>query len=256
MEEIMGCESAVVETDQIGENVTIQEYVIIHKNVVIGKDVIIHPFVVIEEGVKIGDGVEIYPGSYIGKTPKGTGALSRPLEFDINLSIGEGCAIGPHAVIYYDVEIGDHTLVGDGASIREGSRIGSYCVIGRHVTVNYQTEIGNHVKVMDHTWLAGNMQIGSDIFISGGVLTANDNNLGSAGYHEGDISGPKVRDGARIGVGAILLPGVEIGEGALIAAGAVVTRNVAPHQLVMGVPGKIIRDLSVPENNFPKAGGE
>jgi acetyltransferase-like isoleucine patch superfamily enzyme len=253
----MACESAVVETDQIGENVTIKEYVIIRKNVVIGRNVIIHPFVVIEEGVRIGDGVEIYPGSYIGKTPKSTGALSRSLEFEINLSIGEGCAIGPHAVIYYDVEIGDHTLVGDGASIREGSRIGSHCVIGRYVTVNYQTKIGDHVKVMDHTWLAGNMQIGSDIFISGGVLTANDNHLGGAGYHEDEVKGPEIREGARIGAGAILLPGVVIGEGALIAAGAVVTRNVSPHQLVMGVPGKVIRDLSVPENTSIKyAGGK
>jgi acetyltransferase-like isoleucine patch superfamily enzyme len=252
----MTCQSAVVETDQIGENVTIEEFAVIRKNAIIGNDVIIHPFVVVGEGVRIGNGVEIFPGSYIGKTPKSTGALSRPVEYDVKLSIGDGCAIGPHAVIYYDVEIGDHTLVGDGASIREGSRIGTYCVIGRYVTVNYQTEIGNHVKVMDHTWLAGNMQIGSDIFISGGVLTANDNDLGLAGYHEGDIKGPKIGDGARIGVGAILLPDVEIGEGALIAAGAVVTRSVAPRQLVMGVPGRIIRDVSDQNNNHPLPGGE
>jgi acetyltransferase-like isoleucine patch superfamily enzyme len=247
---------ALVETDQIGENVIIKEYVVIRKNVIIGKDVIIHPFVIVEEGVMIGDSVEIFPGSYIGKTPKGVGALARPVEFETNLTIGEGSAIGPHAVIYYDVEIGAHSLVGDGASIREGSRIGSHCVIGRHVTVNYQTKIGDYVKVMDHTWLAGNMKIGNNIFISGGVLTANDNNMGAAGYQEEEISGPVIRDGARIGAGAILLPGIEIGAGSVIAAGAVVTHDVAPRLLMMGVPAKIIRDLSTLEKLADKDTGE
>ncbi len=252
----MGSHLALVETDQIGENVLIKEYVVIRKNVIIGKDVTIHPFVVIEEGVKIGDSVEIFPGSYIGKTPKGAGALARPVEFEINLIIGEGSVIGPHAVIYYDVEIGTNTLIGDGASIREGSRIGSHCVIGRHVTVNYQTKVGDHVKVMDHTWLAGNMQIGNNIFISGGVLTANDNHMGAAGYQEEEITGPEIRDGARIGAGAILLPGIEIGVGSVIAAGAVVTHDVAPHRLIMGVPGKPVRDLSASENLADKDTGE
>lgn len=247
---------ASVETDQIGENVTIKEYAVIRNNVIVGNDVTIHPFVVIEEGVKIGDGVEIFPGSYIGKTPKGAGALARPVEFEIQMKIGKGCAIGPYAVIYYDVEIGDQTLVGDGASIREGSRIGSHCVIGRHVTVNYQTKIGDYVKVMDHTWLAGNMQIGNNIFISGGVLTANDNDMGAAGYQEGEINGPEIQDGARIGAGAILLPGVKIGLGSVVAAGAVVTHNVPPHRLVMGVPGKVIGEVPAPENLPDKVTGE
>ena len=58
------------------------------------------------------------------------------------------------------------------------------------------------------------------------------------GYQEGKIVGPEIRDGARIGAGAILLPGIIIGEDAVIAAGAVVTHNVAPSQLVMGIPGR------------------
>jgi acetyltransferase-like isoleucine patch superfamily enzyme len=51
-----------------------------------------------------------------------------------------------------------------------------------------------------------------------------------------------VRDGAWIGAGAIVLPGVEIGEGAVVAAGAVVTRSVEPETLVGGIPAAVIKE--------------
>jgi acetyltransferase-like isoleucine patch superfamily enzyme len=232
---------AVVKSDNVGSNVTIHEYAIIRKNAVLGDNVVIHPFVVLEDGANIGDGTEIFPGSVIGKPPKGTGAISRPISFDKKVTIGNYCSIGPHVIVYYDVQIGDHTLLGDGASIREGSRIGSNCIIGRYVTINYDTRIGDAVKIMDHSWLAGNMSINDKVFISGGVLTANDNNIGSSGYNKEHIIGPTIHRGARIGVGAILLPEIEIGEQSIVAAGSVVTRDVAPHTTVMGIPAKAKR---------------
>src|SRR5499433_2100004 len=138
---------AVIETDQIGDNVVIREYAIIRRGAVIGDNVVIHPFVIIEDGVRIGNDVEIFPSAYIGKPPRGVGAMTRPMSFIARVEVGNGCVIGPNAVIYYDVEIGSHTLISDGASIREQSKIGSRCIIGRYVTVNYATLIGNEVKV-------------------------------------------------------------------------------------------------------------
>ena len=90
---------------------------------------------------------------------------------------------------------------------------------------------------MDHTWLAGNMRIGSNVFISGGVLTANDNAFGNTGY-ENNMHGPNIDDHAKIGVGAILLPQITVGEGALVAGGSVVTRNVMQYSTVKGTPAK------------------
>ena len=234
---------AVVETDQIGDNVIIKEFAVIRKNVIIGNNVVIHPFVVVENGVTLGDGTEIFPGCYIGKSPKGAGATARPIIYDQKVVLGRNCAIGPNAIIYYDIEIGDNTLIGDGASIREDCLIGSYCIIGRYVTINYNTKIGNNVKIMDHTWLAGNMRVGNQVFISGGVLTANDNNMGLAGYEEELILGPQIQDGARIGVGAVLLPQINIGASSVVAAGSIVTKDVPTHSLVMGIPAKIIKNL-------------
>jgi acetyltransferase-like isoleucine patch superfamily enzyme len=235
---------AIVETNLIGVDVQIAEFAIVRSGVIIGDGVIIHPHVVINSGVTIGPGVEIFPGAYVGKEPKGAGATSRPISFTPHLEIGRNSSIGPNSVLYYDVILGENTLVGDSASIREGSRIGSRCIIGRHVTVNYATLIGDRVKIMDHTWLAGNMTIGNDVFISGGVLTANDNQIGEQGYSEDKVIGPKIEDGVRIGAGAILLPGVVIHQRAIIAAGAVVTKDVASNDLVMGIPAKFVRKMN------------
>ncbi|MBT3390579.1 MAG: transferase [Chloroflexi bacterium] len=229
---------AIIKTKHIGTGSWIHEHAIVRKNVVVGKNVVIHPFVVIEEGVVIGDGTEIFPGAYIGKSPKGAGATSRPISFDKKVCIGNNCSIGPNSIIYYDVQIGNNTLLGDGASIRENCMVGSFCIVGRYVTINYNTIIGDAVKIMDHSWLAGNMQIDDHVFISGGVLSTNDNDLGKNGYNAERVIGPKIHAGAQIGVGAILLPNLEIGNNAIVAAGAVVTKNVAPNTVVMGIPAQ------------------
>ena len=235
---------AVVETSEIGSNVRIMEYSVIRPHVVIENDVTIHPFVVIEEGVHIGRGVEVFPGCYLGKIPKGAGATARPVKYEPGIVIGENCAIGPNAVIYYDVSIGSNTLLGDGASVREGCRVGSRCVIGRYVTLNYSTIVGDDTKIMDHSWLAGNMTVGSGVFISGGVLTANDNDMGLMGYEERRVVGPHIEDRVRIGAGAILLPDATLGHDALIAAGAVITKNIAAGDLMMGVPARSVKRAS------------
>ena len=229
---------SVVETAAIGQNVRIDEFVVVRDGVTIGDGVTIHPNVVIERGVTIGPGVEIFPGTYIGKEPRGAGNLARQPRFDRRVSIGAECVIGPSATIYLDVEIGDHVLVGDGASIREQCRIGARCVIGRHVTLNYDVVVGSGTKIMDHTWLAGSMRVGANVFISGGVLTANDDAMGRRGHQGAEMRGPDIEDDAVIGAGAVLLPGVVVGRGATIAAAAVVTRDVRGGAFVIGVPAR------------------
>ncbi|HEX3012018.1 MAG TPA: DapH/DapD/GlmU-related protein, partial [Syntrophomonadaceae bacterium] len=168
---------AVVQTDDIGENAEIKEFAVIREGVHIGNNVVIHPFVVIESGVTIGDNVEIFPGSYIGKIPKGA-ALARKPEYNKYVEIKANCSIGPNAVIYYDVEIGENTLIGDGASVRDKCRVGSNCLLSRYVTVNYATTIGDNTKIMDSTHITGKCRIGDNVFISTCVGTTNDNDIG------------------------------------------------------------------------------
>lgn len=231
---------AVVETDNIGEDSVIAEFAIVRRGVKIGRNVIIHPFVVIESGTVIGDGVEIFPGTHIGKEPKTAGALAREPMFDRHVSIGERCCIGPNAVIYCDVEIGDSTLIGDGASVREHCRIGSKSVLGSHATLGDDVVIGSHTKVLNHCTLAGTMRVGNNVFISNDVQTANDNQFGRKGWRADQNRAPIVEDNAMIGVGAILLPGITVGKGAIIGSGAIVTASVKPEGLILTAPGRVV----------------
>lgn len=232
--------TAIVETNQMGENVSIGPFSIIHDRVVLGNNVIIHPHVVIESGAVIDENVEIFPGAYIGKRPKGVGAIARRPEYEEKVIIKENCSIGPNSVIYYDVCIGKNTLVGDNASIREKVRIGEFCLISRGVTINYNTCIGDRTKILDLTHITGNCEIGNDVFISTLVATTNDNAIGKVGYDKEHIIGPKIGNGVAIGASANILPGVCIGEEAIVAASAVVTKDVPACTLVMGIPARIV----------------
>jgi len=212
--------------------------------VVIDRDAVVHDFVTLYPNVRIESNVEIFEGAVIGKPPAVTRAVARQVSSDLRTTaIGEGCVISPHAVIYTDVQIGDETLVGDNASIRERCRIGKQCIIGRNVTVLYNTTIGDSSKIMDLASITGNMIIGSHVFISTLVATTNDNNFGLKGYDESFIRGPVIEDHVSVGAGANILPGVRVGGGAMVAAGAVVTKDVPPKKLVMGIPARIVRDV-------------
>jgi UDP-3-O-[3-hydroxymyristoyl] glucosamine N-acyltransferase len=238
---------ALVETDQIGEDSEIAAFAVVRAGAVLGRRVRVHPHAVIESGVVLGDEVEVFPGAFIGKEPKGAGALARPIAFERQVLVGRGASIGPNVVIYYDVEIGSGTLIGDGATIREQTRIGSRSVIGRNTAVNYNARIGDRTKVMDLAVVTGNCIIGDDCFISMCVSMANDNQLGRESYDEERMRGPTIADRVVIGVGATLLPGILIGEDAIVAAGAVVTRDVLPGVTVRGVPARAL-------DYAPKAG--
>ena len=228
----------------IDPSASVQPTVRMLGNASIGRDVVIHDFVTIYPEVVIEDCVEVFEGAVVGRPPKGTKAVQRDVPSGLQPTrIGPYCVISPHAVIYSDVQIGEETLIGDHASIREGCRIGRNCVISRNVTVNYNTVIGDHTRIFDGTHITGNASVGSHVFISLLVCTSNDNNLGSRGYDANLVRGPTIEDYVGIGAGANILPGVTLGTGSIVAAGAVVTRDVPPKKLVMGVPARIVRDL-------------
>ncbi len=230
------CSTAIINKNaKIGKNVTVYPYCIIGE-CIIGDNCIIHPHAYIASGVTIGSGVEIFNGAVIGKEPKGSGSTARKIEFIKSISIGNDTSICPHAIIYYDVEIGCNTLIGDGASIREQCRIGNNCIISRYVTLNYNVDIGNRVKIMDLTHITGNTAIEDDVFISACVGTANDNEI-IKGYGN-HVLGQYFQEGSIIGLGANILPGIKIGIKSKVGAGALVTKDVPNDTLVKGIPAK------------------
>jgi acetyltransferase-like isoleucine patch superfamily enzyme len=235
----------VIETDQIGKNVVIHPFTVIRSDVVIGDNVIIHPHVVIESGVTIGSDVEVFPGAYIGKPPRAVGSLIYKPEYVKAVKLGSGSVIGPGAIIYCDVVIGDECLVGDAASIREKCRIADLCIVGRHVTLGPNVLMGKRSRAVDFAHVVGNTVIGEDSFISMHACAANDNYFGTRGYDESFIQGPKIGDRVRVGLAAMLLPGVKIGNDAVVAAGSIVTRDVPAGKMVRGQPARVTGDAQL-----------
>ena len=118
--------------------------------------------------------------------------------------------------------------------MRERAVIRDECVIGRGTSVENDVRIGDRVRMQTGSYVTAWSVVEDDVFIAPGVMTTNDP---TAGRRPADLElrGPTLRRACRIGGGAVLLPGVEVGEGAFVAAGAVVTRDVPPGALVMGV---------------------
>jgi acetyltransferase-like isoleucine patch superfamily enzyme len=227
---------AVVETEAIGARPRIGEFSIVRAGAVLGDDVTIHPHAIVEAGVTLENEVEVLPFAYIGRAPTPSVALARQPDTAGPVVIGAGTRIGSYAVVYTDVTTGPDCLLGDHAVLREDTRIGSQCILGVCVGADAGTRVGDRTKAIAHTILAG--EVGSDVFISVMVGVATDNTFGRSGYDPAQARGPTIRDRALIGIGANLLPGVQIGYEAVVGAGSLVTRDVADGSLVMGVPAR------------------
>ena len=81
-----------------------------------------------------------------------------------------------------------------------------------------------------------------EVFLGRGVMTTNDNAIGR--HPQGEpLQGPTLRRACRIGGGVVLVPGVEVGEEAFVGAGALVTRDVGPRQVVLGAPARVVRQV-------------
>jgi acetyltransferase-like isoleucine patch superfamily enzyme len=217
--------------------------VLLGAGVELGEDVQLGAYVVVHAGTRIGAGTVVGDHAVLGKQVRlaATSTASRePLE---PLVIGDACTIGAHTVINAGSTIGALSLIGDQAMVRERVRIGERCVLGRSALVENDTTVGDRVKVQANAYLTAYMTVEDDVFIAPCVMTTNDNYMGRTEQRFAERGGPVIRRAARVGGGAVLCPGVEIGEEAFIGAGAVVTRDVAPRKVVVGSPARELRDV-------------
>lgn len=203
----------------------------------------------IAEDTILGENVTVFPGAVLGRPPVSTKAQVRMSSAQLPpLVIGSNCVIGANVVIYRGTTIGKNTLVGDSACIREQVVVGESCILAMGITINYNTVIGNRVKIMDNSHITGNSLIEDDVFVSLLVGTANDNSMGREAAINVPLElrsrkGATIRRFARIGQGAMLLPGIEIGENGVVASGSLVNRAVPPRTVVFGVPARAVRGL-------------
>jgi acetyltransferase-like isoleucine patch superfamily enzyme len=145
--------------------------------------------------------------------------------------------------VFAGTKLGKRVLVGDGACVREHCVIGDDVVIGHGSLVENGTVIGARTKIQALAYVTAYSTVEEDVFIAPCVVTTNDNYMGRTEKRHAERRGPTIRRGARIGGGAVLCPGIEIGEEAFVGAGAVVTRDVPPRVVVVGSPARVLRDV-------------
>lgn len=141
-----------------------------------------------------------------------------------------------------EASIGSGTRVWQFVVILRGARIGADCNICAHTLIEGDVIIGDRVTVKSGVFLWDGTRIEDDVFIGPNATFTNDLMPRSKVYPEA-FSGIIVRRGASIGANATLLPGITIGEFAMVGAGAVVTKDVEAHSVVVGNPARVIRKL-------------
>jgi acetyltransferase-like isoleucine patch superfamily enzyme len=102
--------------------------------------------------------------------------------------------------------------------------------------------VGARVRVQTGVYLTAFTLVEDDVFVGPGALTTNDSTMARHGT-EAPLGGAILRRACRVGAGALLTPGVEIGEEAYVAAGALITRDVPPRGVVMGAPARVVREV-------------
>jgi acetyltransferase-like isoleucine patch superfamily enzyme len=146
------------------------------------------------------------------------------------------------AVVYAGARIAAGAIIGDQAQVRERSTIGARTVVGRGSAIEFAVRVGERVLIQSDVYVAAGSVVEDDVFLGPGVVTTNDDTMGRHPRGE-PLQGPTFRRACRVGGGAVLVPGIEIGEEAFVAAGALVTRDVAARQVVMGVPARVVREV-------------
>jgi UDP-2-acetamido-3-amino-2,3-dideoxy-glucuronate N-acetyltransferase len=218
----------------LGERVSIGEHVAIGANVVIHDDVV------------IGDGCVIEDHAILGKPPRLSARSSTrgPLG---PLVLAEGVTVCVSAIVFAGASIAQGTILGDQSFVRERSEVGPASVIGRGSVVDNDVVVGAGVRVQTGVYLTALTVVEDDVFLGPCVTTTNDDTMSRHGT-EHPLRGPTLRRACRVGGGAVLTPGVEVGEEAFVAAGALVTRDVPARAVVMGVPARVVRE--VPEEDL------
>src|SRR6476661_3869529 len=214
----------------------------IHPGATVGENVTFGAFVVVHDGARLGDGAVVQDHAIVGKQPSLAPTSAAAGQDAGGCVIAAGARVCAGAIVFAGAYVGEGSIVGDQAYVRERTTIGPGTVIGRGSAIDNDVTVGARVRIQTMVYITAFSVIEDDVFVGPCAMTTNDDTMMR---HDRSyaLRGATLRRACRIGGGAVLVPGVEIGEEAFVAAGAVVTNDVAPRSLVMGVPARTVRHV-------------
>lgn len=157
-----------------------------------------------------------------------------------------------HESSYIDdnVTIGNETKIWHFSHILSGSIIGERCSFGQNCVVGPHVRIGNGVKVQNNVSIYEGVEIEDDVFLGPSMVFTNVVNPRSFIVRRDEFKKTLLKKGCSIGANVTIVCGVTIGEYALIGSGAVITRDVKPYALMVGVPAKQIGWVGISGNTL------
>jgi acetyltransferase-like isoleucine patch superfamily enzyme len=203
----------------------------------------IHPTATVYPGTVLGEGVKVLENAVVGKQPSLSPRSTAKREELPPAEIGDGTVVSTGAIVFAGTRIGARVILGDQSCVRERVTVGDDVVVGRGSLIENDTTVGDMTKIQAMAYVTAYSTLEEHVFIAPCVVTTNDNYMGRTEARHALMKGATIRRGARVGGGAVLCPGVEIGEEAFVGAGAVVTKNVPPRALVVGNPARVLREV-------------
>ena len=141
-----------------------------------------------------------------------------------------------------DVQIGKGSNIWHFSHIQTGARIGDGCIFGQNVNVGNNVVVGNYCKIQNNVSIYEGIELEDYVFCGPSMVFTNIRLPRSEFPQKGSDYYQKtfVKKSATIGANATILCGIEIGKYSLIGAGAMITKDVPAHGMVVGNPGKIV----------------
>ena len=139
-----------------------------------------------------------------------------------------------------DVAIGENTRIWHFCHILSGSRIGESCNIGQNVVIGPDVIIGSNCKIQNNVSVYKGVTLEDGVFCGPSMVFTNIYNPRAEIRKMDQVRPTLVKKGATLGANCTIVCGVPIGQYAFIGAGAVITKNVPDHALIVGNPGKQI----------------
>jgi len=150
----------------------------------------------------------------------------------------------PSAIVDDGAEIGDGSRIWHFVHVCSGAKIGKGVSVGQNVFVGNKAVVGNNCKIQNNVSIFDNVTLETGVFCGPSVVFTNVYNPRALIERKNEYLPTVVRKGATLGANCTVVCGITIGEHAFIGAGAVVTKNVLPYALMVGVPARQIGWMS------------